>query len=234
MKRVLIVEDQEEIRGFIKINLKREGYEVLEAEDGEKALEIIKSDDSIDIAIVDLMLPRLDGFFVCSKIRERDPFIGIIILTARSQEADKITGFIKGADDYIVKPFSPSELMARVNSLFRRVSMIRKNNNEILMKPFRVDFNSRKLFKEDKEIELTHIEFELLKLFINNPNKAFKRDEILNIVWGEDYMGGYKIVDVNVSRLRQKIEDDPANPKYIKSIRGYGYRWEIDDGRKIK
>jgi len=227
MKRVLIVEDHEEIRGFIKINLKREGYEVLEAEDGEKALDILKKNDGIDIAIVDLMLPKLDGFYVCSKIREKDPFIGIIILTARSQEADKIIGFSKGADDYVVKPFSPRELVARVDSLFRRVSMIRRNNNEIFMYPFKVDFNSRKFFKEDKEIELTHIEFELLKLFINNPNKAFKRDEILNIIWGEDYIGSYKIVDVNISRLRQKIEDDPTCPKYIKSIRGYGYRWEI-------
>jgi DNA-binding response OmpR family regulator len=227
MKRVLIVEDHEEIRGFIKINLKREGYDVLEAEDGEKALDILKKNDGIDIAIVDLMLPKLDGFYVCNKIREKDPFIGIIILTARSQEADKIAGFSKGADDYVVKPFSPRELVARVESLFRRVSMIRRNNNEIFMYPFKVDFNSRKFFKEDKEIELTHIEFELLKLFINNPNKAFKRDEILNIIWGEDYIGSYKIVDVNISRLRQKIEDDPTCPKYIKSIRGYGYRWEI-------
>ncbi|WP_342455578.1 response regulator transcription factor [Caloramator sp. Dgby_cultured_2] len=173
------------------------------------------------------MLPKLDGFYVCNKIREKDPFIGIIILTARSQEADKIAGFSKGADDYVVKPFSPRELVARVESLFRRVSMIRRNNNEIFMYPFKVDFNSRKFFKEDKEIELTHIEFELLKLFINNPNRAFKRDEILNIIWGEDYIGSYKIVDVNISRLRQKIEDDPTCPKYIKSIRGYGYRWEI-------
>lgn len=227
MKWVLIVEDHEEIRGFIKINLKREGYDVLEAEDGEKALDILKKNDGIDIAIVDLMLPKLDGFYVCNKIREKDPFIGIIILTARSQEADKIAGFSKGADDYVVKPFSPRELVARVESLFRRVSMIRRNNNEIFMYPFKVDFNSRKFFKEDKEIELTHIEFELLKLFINNPNKAFKRDEILNIIWGEDYIGSYKIVDVNISRLRQKIEDDPTCPKYIKSIRGYGYRWEI-------
>lgn len=227
MKRVLIVEDHEEIRGFIKINLKREGYDVLEAEDGEKALDILKKNDGIDIAIVDLMLPKLDGFYVCNKIREKDPFIGIIILTARSQEADKIAGFSKGADDYVVKPFSPRELVARVESLFRRVSMIRRNNNEIFMYPFKVDFNSRKFFKEDKEIELTHIEFELLKLFINNPNRAFKRDEILNIIWGEDYIGSYKIVDVNISRLRQKIEDDPTCPKYIKSIRGYGYRWEI-------
>ncbi|CCJ32721.1 MULTISPECIES: response regulator transcription factor [Caloramator] len=227
MKRVLIVEDHEEIRGFIKINLKREGYDVLEAEDGEKALDILKKNDGIDIAIVDLMLPKIDGFYVCNKIREKDPFIGIIILTARSQEADKIAGFSKGADDYVVKPFSPKELVARVDSLFRRVSMIRRNNNEIFMYPFKVDFNSRKFFKEDKEIELTYIEFELLKLFINNPNKAFKRDEILNIIWGEDYIGSYKIVDVNISRLRQKIEDDPTCPKYIKSIRGYGYRWEI-------
>lgn len=234
MKRVLIVEDQEEIRGFVKINLKREGYEVFEAEDGEKALDIIEKNNLIDIAIIDLMLPKLDGFWVCNKIRERDPFMGIIILTARSQEIDKITGFSKGADDYIVKPFSPSELMARVNSLFRRVSLIRKNNNEIFMQPFKLDFNSRKLFKKEKEIELTYIEFELLKLLINNPNKAFKRDEILNMIWGENYIGSYKIVDVNISRLRQKIEDDPTNPKYIKSVRGYGYRWEMEDGRKTK
>ncbi|MCX7885113.1 MAG: response regulator transcription factor [Caloramator sp.] len=228
MKRILIAEDQEEIREFIKTNLKREGYEVLEAENGEKALKIIENNVWVDIAIIDLMMSKFNSFFLCSQIREKDPSMGIIILTDKSQEADKIAGFLKGADDYVVKPFSLKELMARVNSLFRRVSMIRKNNNEIFIHPFKFDFNSRRLFKEDKEIKLTYIQFELLKLFINHPNKAFKRDEILNIVWGENYIGSYKIVDVNIGRLRQKIEDDPANPKYIKSIRGYGYRFDTD------
>ncbi|KXG73777.1 response regulator transcription factor [Thermotalea metallivorans] len=229
MKKILLVEDNDDIRGFIKINLKREGYTTLETASGEKAIELFDIYTDIDIAIIDIMLPGIDGFFVSSKIRQKDEKTGIIILTAKSQEEDKINGLSKGADDYIVKPFSPSELIARVNSLYRRVSMARNNKDKITVRPFVIDVDSRKLYKNGREIELTHIEFELIKLFANNSNKALSRNEILDSIWGEDFIGNYKIVDVNISRLRQKIEENPSNPQYIKSIRGYGYRWDVYD-----
>lgn len=229
MKKILLVEDNDDIRGFIKINLKREGYTTIETASGEKAVELFDIYTDIDIAIIDIMLPGINGFFVSSKIRQKDEKTGIIILTAKSQEEDKINGLSKGADDYIVKPFSPSELIARVNSLYRRVSILKNSKDKIIVHPFVIDLNARKLFKDNKEIELTHIEFELIKLFINNLNKALNRDAILDSIWGQDFIGNYKIVDVNISRLRQKIEENPSNPKYIQCVRGYGYRWNAQD-----
>jgi DNA-binding response OmpR family regulator len=177
------------------------------------------------------MLPGISGFEVCKRAREQYPALGIIMLTAKGQEENKIEGLELGADDYIVKPFSPKELLARINALARRlnivdkVAVVEQNTDQIVTGKFTILPEERKLLKDGVEIELTPIEFSLVKYFMENPNKAIHRDEILNNVWGYNYVGDFKIVDVNIRRIRQKIEDDPSNPKYIEKVWGYGYRW---------
>ncbi len=225
--KILIVEDEDAIRSFIRVNLKRHNFEIIEAASGEEALE--KADASVDIALLDVMLPGIDGFEVCRKIRETYPAMGIIMLTAKGQEQNKIEGLELGADDYMVKPFSPKELLARINALLRRISLadkqVEEESNAIHSGIFTILQDERKLLKNGQEIELTPIEFALVKYFMENPNKAIHRDEILNNVWGYNYVGDFKIVDVNIRRIRQKIEEDPSNPKYIEKVWGYGYRW---------
>lgn len=225
-KMVLIVEDEESIRKFVKINLEREGYKVLEAESGEKGVEIARRED-IDIAILDIMLPNMDGLQVCKILRKEFPIIGIIMLTAKSQDMDKIMGLEYGTDDYMTKPFNPVELVLRVKSLLRRMEKPESLGvkNTLIFDPFKIDLYSRKFYREEEEMELTPTEYSIVKLFIENPGKAFKRDEILNIVWGYDFVGDSKIVDVNIRRLRSKIEDDPSKPKFIETVWGIGYRW---------
>ncbi len=226
MSKVLILEDEEDIREFIVINLKRVGYEVLQASSGEEALEIISKKEDINIAVLDVMLPGIDGFEVCKKIRQTNQTLGVIMLTAKTQEMDKINGLTMGADDYVVKPFSPAELVARIDSLNRRVSLLHEGNkDEWISGPFKLDNTARSLFKNDKEIEITEIEYLILKLFIENESKALSREHILDEVWGVNYFGDGKIVDVNIRRIRQKIEDEPSDPKFIKTVWGYGYRW---------
>ena len=211
------------------INLKKNGFEIVETASGEEALE--KLDDTIDIALLDVMLPGISGFEVCKRAREQYPSLGIIMLTAKGQEENKIEGLELGADDYIVKPFSPKELLARLNALARRLNIVEKvveavpEGNQIVTGKFTILPEERKLLKNGVEIELTPIEFSLVKYFMENANKAIHRDEILNNVWGQNYVGDFKIVDVNIRRIRQKIEDDPSNPKYIEKVWGYGYRW---------
>lgn len=225
--RILVVEDEEAIRGFIKVNLKRNNFDVIEAESGEKALEVL--DETVDVILLDVMLPGIDGYEVCQRAREQFPQLGIIILTAKGQEENKIEGLEAGADDYIVKPFSPKELLARINSLLRRLSIqvddIQEDSNELVSGIFKLIIDERRFAKNGEEIELTPIEFSLVRYFMENANKAIHRDEILNNVWGYNYVGDFKIVDVNIRRIRQKIEDDPSNPKYIEKVWGYGYRW---------
>lgn len=224
---VLIVEDEESIRKFVKINLERAGFKVLEAESGEEGIKITKR-EKIDIALLDLMLPGIDGFQVCKILRKEFPNLGIIMLTAKSQDVDKIMGLEYGADDYMTKPFNPTELVLRVKSLSRRIEIqdtIEDDNNVLIFKPFKIDIYSRKFYKNDLEIELTPTEYSITKLFIENPGKAFKRDEILNLVWGYDFVGDSKIVDVNIRRLRSKIENDSSNPTFIETVWGVGYRW---------
>ena len=222
---ILIVEDEEHIRKFIKINLEKDGFIVKEADSGEKALESIKG-QSIDIVILDIMLPGIDGFEVCKKLRGQFPNMGIIMLTAKSQDIDKIMGLEYGTDDYMVKPFNPKELVLRVKSLLRRMEINNEDNlNMIIDGHFKVDKYSRKFYKDNKDIELTPTEYSIIKLFIENPGKAFNRDEILNGVWGYDFVGDSKIVDVNIRRLRSKIENDPSKPYYIETVWGIGYRW---------
>lgn len=222
---VLVVEDESSIRKFITINLKRGSFNVMEAETGEEALEIIKS-NKVDVAILDVMLPGIDGFEVCERIRKEGLDIIIIMLTARGQDMDKIMGLEIGADDYMVKPFNPLELIARIRAILRRTESKSDQGLDIINKGlFSLDNKSQKFYKNDKEIELTPKEFLILKMFMEHPGKALSRDEILNIVWGEDYFGDVKTVDVNMRRIREKIEDDPSHPKYIETVWGFGYRW---------
>lgn len=223
--KVLVVEDEDSIRKFIKINLEREGFDVLEAGTGEDGLEIADNND-IDIVILDLMLPGIDGYEVCKRLREKSEELGIIMLTAKSQDLDKIMGLEFGTDDYMTKPFNPMELVLRVKSLAKRIDSDDDDDAILVFKPFKIDVYSRKFYKNDSEIVLTPTEFQIAKLFLQNPGKAFRRDEILNIVWGYDFMGDSKIVDVNIRRLRSKIEDDSSNPEYIETIWGVGYRWK--------
>ncbi|MDX9916547.1 MAG: response regulator transcription factor [Gudongella sp.] len=223
---VLIVEDEESIRKFVKINLDRAGYSVLEASTGEEGLQIA-AQESVDIVVLDVMLPGIDGFEVCRILREKYPYLGIIMLTAKSQDIDKIMGLEYGSDDYMTKPFNPTELVLRVKSLERRLEINGEDEKPSLdFHPFRIDVYSRQFYKGKSEIILTPTEFSIAKLFIENPGKAFKRDEILNYVWGVDFVGDSKIVDVNIRRLRSKIEEDSSQPTYIETVWGVGYRWK--------
>ena len=226
MKKVLILEDEVSIRSFVVINLKRAGYEVVEAGTGEEALELLKTNPDVGVAILDIMLPGIDGFEVCRSIRATDKKIGIIMLTARSQEMDKITGLMTGADDYMTKPFSPAELTARIDALYRRIDNDASSNQiELKHGPFILNTRNRTLDKEGRRIKLTQVEYAIMKLFMQNPGRALSREDILAAVWGRDYDGELKIVDVNIRRLRIKIEDDTANPTYITTVWGFGYKW---------
>lgn len=234
--KILIVEDEESIRKFIKINLERNNLAVLEASSGEEGLKIARSED-VDVVVLDIMLPGIDGFEVCKILRKEYPELGIIMLTAKSQDIDKITGLECGTDDYMIKPFNPMELVLRVKSLLRRMDAMMDKTEDtdkdmIVDEPFKIDTYSRKVYKNDEEIELTPTEYAIVKIFVENPGKAFRRDEILNLVWGYDFFGDSKIVDVNIRRLRAKIEDDPGRPSFIETVWGVGYRWSNGTGDK--
>ena len=225
MKRVLVLEDESSIRSFIVINLRRAGYDVIEAESGEEALEKLQQNPDVRVALLDIMLPGIDGFEVCRRIRATNSRIGIIMLTARSQEMDKVTGLMTGADDYVTKPFSPAELTARVDALMRRSGNVEENTSEIRQDPFLLNTRNRTLEKNGQRVKLTQVEYAIVRMFMENPGKALSREEILDLVWGRDYFGELKIVDVNIRRLRLKIEDNPTNPTYITTVWGYGYKW---------
>lgn len=227
MKKVLVLEDESSIRSFIVINLRRAGYEVVEAETGEEALEKLKIHSDVRVALLDIMLPGIDGFEVCRRIRATNAAIGIIMLTARSQEMDKVTGLMTGADDYVTKPFSPAELTARVDALMRRAGGGVVDAGEIDQPPFLLNTRNRTLEKNGQRIKLTQVEYAIMKMFMENPGKALSREEILDLVWGHDYFGELKIVDVNIRRLRLKIEDNATNPTYITTIWGFGYKWGL-------
>ncbi|MCD7891129.1 MAG: response regulator transcription factor [Ruminococcus sp.] len=229
MKRILVCEDEAAIREFVVINLKRAGYDVVDVDCGEAALETFaKENGSFDIVLLDIMMPGIDGFTVCKRIREKSSTIGIIMLTARTQEMDKVSGLMIGADDYITKPFSPSELTARVDAIYRRVCMsFIKNEESSVIKsgPFAMNLKSRTLTKNGQQIELTQVEYQILEFFMKNKNTALDRASILNHIWGKSYYGDDKIVDVNIRRIRMKIEEEPSSPRYIITIWGYGYKW---------
>ena len=235
MRKLLLVEDEAAIREFEAINLERAGYTAIQAGSGEEALELYDIEpDSFDIALLDISMPGMDGFELCKELRKRSASLGIIMLTARTQEMDKISGLMLGADDYITKPFSPSELLARVDSLYRRVEMNRAGSyaaqrEEIRLNNFTLNLRRRTLLKGDKNIELTQVEFQIIEYFFTNPDTALDRSDILNKVWGDDYYGEEKIVDVNIRRLRMKIEDDPSKPKYLATVWGMGYKWNTNN-----
>ncbi len=230
MKKVLVLEDEVAIRSFLVINLKRSGYEPLEAGSGAEAFEQIRENPDIKVALLDVMLPDTDGFEVCRKIRASGNKMGIIMLTARTQEMDKVTGLMTGADDYVTKPLaSIAELTARVDALYRRVggdeAAAAPNPGILVRGAFRLNDRNRSLEKNGERIKLTQVEYAIVKLFMENPGKALSREEILNAVWGSDYNGDLKIVDVNIRRLRLKVEDDPQDPSCISTVWGYGYKW---------
>ena len=232
MKKVLIAEDEAAIREIIAITLKRAGYEVTEACDGEEALLLYtEHENEFDVVLLDIMMPNIDGLEVCKRLRKISSTVGIIMLTAKTQEMDKVSGLLMGADDYITKPFSPSELMARVDSVYRRVAMNLNQNNQqipadkINIGPFELNLRNRTLFKNSVQIELTQVEFQIIEFFFTNPGKALSRTDILKHVWGESYYGDEKVVDVNMRRLRMKIEDEPSLPKHLVTVWGMGYKW---------
>lgn len=234
MKRVLVAEDESSIREFVVINLKRSGYDVVEAENGAEALrEYDSSNGDFDIVLLDIMMPEIDGIEVCKQLRKRSASVGIIMLTAKTQEMDKVTGLLVGADDYVTKPFSPAELMARVDANYRRVAMNKnsgdssnkKDSDRIELGEFVLDIRSRTLKKDGKNIDLTQVEFQIMEYFLKNPGAALSRISILNKVWGSSYYGDEKVVDVNIRRLRMKIENDSSNPKHLVTIWGMGYKW---------
>lgn len=233
MKRILIAEDEASIRDFIVINLKRGGYDVTEAENGREAIEKYdEANGDIDIALLDIMMPEIDGLDVCKYLRQKSGTIGIIMLTAKSQEMDKVTGLLVGADDYVIKPFSPSELMARVDAVYRRVTVNKDLQNQtksvsdtIESGDFILNLRSRSLSKNGENVELTQVEFQIMEYFLSNSGMPLSRNGILKYVWGDAYYGDDKVVDVNIRRLRMKIEEDPSNPKHLTTVWGLGYKW---------
>mgnify|MGYP001241634670 FL=1 len=231
MKRILVVEDEDVIRDFEVINLKRAGYEVVDVPTGEEAIQVFERNPThFDVAVLDVMMPGMDGFEVCRRIREKNSSIGIIMLTAKSQEMDKVNGLMIGADDYVTKPFSPSELVARVDALHCRVTVAAEKAqapapSELKSGPFVLNMKSRTVSKNGRVLELTQVEYQILEYFFNNPNTALGRQDILNKVWGEGYFGDIKIVDVNIRRLRMKLEDAPSKPEFLLTVWGFGYKW---------
>ncbi len=232
MKNILVAEDETAIRDFVVINLERAGYNVTEAENGAVALQKYdEANGDFDIAVLDIMMPVMDGLSVCKELRKRNGELGIIMLTAKTQEMDKVSGLMHGADDYVTKPFSPMELVARVDALYRRIAIseMRSENNfkeEIRSGDFILNLKNHSLKKNGKQIELTQVEFQIMEYFFSNPGNALDRSAILKYVWGEQYVGEEKIVDVNIRRLRMKVEDNPSSPKYIVTVWGLGYKWE--------
>lgn len=233
MKRVLIAEDESAIREIIAITLKRAGYNVTEACDGQQALDIYREKNGeFDVVLLDIMMPNVDGLEVCKTLRGISGTLGIIMLTAKTQEMDKVSGLLMGADDYITKPFSPSELMARVDSVYRRVALNTRpivqqpvRADKIILDPFELNLRNRTLSKSGVFIELTQVEFQIIEFFFTNPGKALSRNDILKEVWGESYFGDEKVVDVNIRRLRMKVEDEPSIPKHLVTVWGMGYKW---------
>ena len=231
MRKILVVEDEDAIREVVALNLRLAGYEVTEAASAEQALAVFSPPAGFDVAVLDIMLPGMNGFSLCETIRRDSASIGIIMLSAKTLETDKIKGLSIGADDYMTKPFSVSELLARVEALVRRVgrqgasSAAPEPDGRMVSGVFVLDQKSRVLYKNGTPIDLTQVEFQIMELFFANPGVALVREKILEGVWGENYFGDVKIVDVNIRRLRMKIEDEPSHPTHIMTVWGYGYRW---------
>lgn len=235
MKKILVAEDEESIREFIVINLQRGGYDVTQAADGARALRLYEENaGEFDVAILDIMMPEMDGLTLCKELRKRSNNFGIIMLSAKTQEMDKVSGLLNGADDYVTKPFSPSELLARVDAVYRRVEMAKNlkindtTGDSIVLDAFELNLRNRTLLKNNRFVELTQVEFQIMEYFFRNPNAALSRIDILTKVWGQNYIGEEKIVDVNIRRLRMKVENNPSQPVHLATIWGLGYKWITD------
>lgn len=240
MKKILILEDEMSIREYLVINFKRAGFEVVAAATGGDAINAYNENPDIKVAILDVMLPDINGFEVCRKIREKSKSVGIIMLSAKDMDEDVLSGFISGADDYMKKPVSTTILLAKVDALYRRIensspaqaptvnpeSEAKQDKNE---RVFEVNESSRIITKRKIRLNLSPIEFKILKFFIDNPNKIITRDELLKNIWGESFTTASDIVNVNIKRLRQKIEDDPAIPTFLQTEWGVGYKWVCED-----
>ena len=229
MKKVLILEDEDSIRSFVVINLRRAGYEPVEAATGQAALDALRADPEIRVALLDVMLPDIDGFEVCRRIRAEDSKVGIIMLSARGQEIDKITGLGSGADDYVTKPFSTAELTARIDALYRRTgedAAPAASPDELRRGPFLLNTRTRVLEKDGVRVKLTQTEYALMQIFMQEPGTAISREELLSRVWGRNYDGDDKVVDVNIRRLRIKLEPEPTAPQFLHTVWGYGYQWD--------
>ncbi|MGX6441690.1 response regulator transcription factor [Neobacillus sp. K501] len=222
--KILVVEDELPIRKLIVFNLQRSNYKVIETGNGQEAIQLVK-EQSPSLVILDLMLPDLDGFEICTKLRESYPELPIVIVSARGQDMEKIMGLELGADDYIVKPFNPLELVARIRSVLRRTTQkVDKQPSNVINKgPFVLDTKTQRVYKSGQILKLTAREYQLVKLFFDRVNEPITRDELLDKIWGVNYFGDPKTVDVHIRRLREKIEDEPSNPSYLKTIWGFGY-----------
>ena len=233
MAGILVVEDEESIGEVIDLNLSLAGHSVVHVTSAERAQDLWDSGDkNFDIALLDIMLPGMSGVSLCEYFREMGSDIGIIMLSAKSQEQDKVVSLSVGADDYMTKPFGVNELQARISALLRRIKKDEKavqpqNEDTIVSGPFTLNMRSRILSKNGEVIDLTSVEFSIMELFFKNEGMALTREKILEGVWGENYYGDIKIVDVNIRRLRMKIEEDPSSPEFIVTVWGYGYRWTV-------
>ncbi|NLI60219.1 MAG: response regulator transcription factor [Clostridiales bacterium] len=225
-RKVLIVDDESSIRSFVRIGFERSNFHIIEAESGEEGIKLAQKHRP-DIVILDIMLPGIDGFEVCMALRSQFPRMAIIMLTARDMDMDRIMGLEQGADDYMVKPFNPLELVLRAEGLLRRIggNNGQRDERRLYHHPFVIDTYSQKVYKNDIEVELTPKEYQLMTLLIKNPGRLFSRNELIDRIWGQDYIGDLKVVDVNIRRLRKVIEDKPSHPKFIETVWGIGYRW---------
>ena len=227
MPTILVVDDEEPIQELLKFNLEKDGYQVRVAKDGPEALNSVEKEQP-DLLVLDLMLPGMDGLEVCRRLRQNTKYqqLPIIMLTARGEEIDKVLGLELGADDYMTKPFSPRELSARIKARLRRLVVQDDSESVITRGELRIDLTSLRVLIRGEETELSPKEFELLRVFAAHPGKVYSRDELLERIWGYEYRGDTRTVDVHVRHLRLKIEKDPSNPEYIETLRGIGYRFK--------
>ncbi|GAB6173525.1 response regulator [Paradesulfitobacterium aromaticivorans] len=227
MAVILVVDDEESIQELLRYNLEKEGYKVLAARDGLEALERVGKDQP-DLVVLDVMLPHMDGMEVCRQLRLNPKFreLPVIMLTAKGEEIDKVLGLELGADDYMTKPFSPRELVARIKARLRRVKSADEVPDQIVHGELRIDLTRFMVYIKEQETELTPKEFELLRVLATRPGKVYSREELLERIWGYEYAGDTRTVDVHVRHVRQKIEKDPSNPEYIETLRGIGYRFK--------
>jgi DNA-binding response OmpR family regulator len=235
-KTIMVIDDQPEILELVSFTLQKEGYEVIPVEDAEKALQELKDKD-VDMFIVDIMLPNMDGFEFVRHIRamEKHKLTPVIFLSAKGEEFDKVLGLELGADDYIVKPFSIRELLARIRAVFRRMQLgnvvKEEKPKKIVAKDLEIDIDKYEVRVKGKKVSLTPLEFDLLRFLAENEGKVFSRDVLLDKLWGYDYFGDTRTVDVHIRRLRTKIEEDPSNPRYVVTVRGKGYKFR-DPGKE--